>query len=90
VIRNKHLGIWLHDFIAPFYTYIRVWHSIQPEYPENILGYDSIVLKSKIQVSVFGRIRKESDSKIVLSGNCIKEFTYESNKIKILARCANS
>jgi len=90
VIRNKHLGIWLHDFIAPFYTYIRVWHSIQPEYPENLLGYDSIVLKSKIQVSVFGRIRKESDSKIVLSGNCIKEFTYESNKIKILARCANS
>jgi hypothetical protein len=90
VIRNKHLGIWLHDFIAPFYTYIRVWHSIQPEYPENLLGYDSIVLKSKILVSVFGRIRKESDSKIVLSGNCIKEFTYESNNIKIQARCAYS
>ena len=90
VIRDKPLGIWLHDFTAPFYTYIRVWHSIQSEYPDNLTGYESIVLKSKIQVSVFGRVRKESESKIILSVNCIKEFTYESNNIKIQARCANS
>jgi len=77
VIRDKPLGIWLHDFTAPFYTYIRVWHSIQSEYPDNLTGYESIVLKSKIQVSVFGRVRKESESKIILSVNCIKEFTYE-------------
>ena len=90
LIRNKRLSIWLHDFIAPFYTYIRVWHSIKPEHTSNLLDTGVLILKSKIQVSVFGSVTKESDSTIILSDNCIKEFMYESNKTKIRAKCINS
>ncbi|HEY3389650.1 MAG TPA: M23 family metallopeptidase, partial [Prolixibacteraceae bacterium] len=90
VIRNKKISIWLQDFIAPFHNYIHVRYSIQPEYTNNLLDAETLILKSKIQASVFGRIRNESNSKIILSENCIKEFTYKSNKIKIQAKCINS
>lgn len=90
VIRNKKISIWLHDFIAPFYTYIHVWHSMKSEYSNNLLEVGMLVLKSKIQVSVFGNLTLESSGTIILSENCIKEFTYESNKTKIRAKCINS
>ncbi len=90
VIRNKRINVWFHDFIAPFYTYICVWHFIQPEYTNNLSDAEMLILKSKIQVSVFGKERRESDSMIILSENCLKEFTYESNKTKIRAKCINS
>ena len=88
-IRNKKISIWLHDFIAPFTTYIRVWHSIKPEYSHNLLDAELLILKSKIEVSVFGKKYTESESVITSKENCIKEFTYETNKIKIYAKCLN-
>jgi len=89
-IQNKKIGIWLHDFVAPFFSYIRVWHSMKPDVANSHFDSKTFILNSKIYYSVFGRIRKESESKIILSGNCIKEFTYESNKSKIRAKCINS
>ena len=90
IIRNKKAGIWLHDFIAPFYTYVRVWHSIKPDYTTNQPNAEMLKLKSKIQISVCGRVRRESESQIILSKNCIKEFTYETTKTKIQAKWVNS
>jgi len=90
IIRNKKIGIWLQDFIAPFYTYIRVWHSIKPEYADNLFDTEMLILKSEIQVSVFGKVSTESNSTITLKENCIMEFTYETNKTKIQAKWLNS
>jgi hypothetical protein len=90
VIKNKKAGIWLHDFIAPFHTYINAWHSIKPEYADHLVDTDVLILRSKIQVSVFGKISSESSSRITLKENCIKEFTYETNKTKIEAKWLNS
>ncbi|MCX6239300.1 MAG: urea transporter [Bacteroidia bacterium] len=90
IIRNKKISIWLHDFIAPFCTYIRVWHCIKQEYCTNLLDVELLFLKSKIQVSVFGKTRTESNSTITLKENCIIEFTYETSKTKIQAKWLNS
>jgi len=89
VIRNKKIGIWVHDFIAPFLTYIHVWHTIKPERINNPADNTLIVLGSNIKISVFGRVKNESNSKIHISENCIKEFTYESDKTKIKAKWLN-
>jgi hypothetical protein len=90
VIHNKKISVWFHDFIAPFYSYIRVWHSIKPEDTNNLLDAEMLTFKSKVQVSVFGRVRNESESTIIVKKNCIAEFTYESIKTKIMAKCINS
>jgi urea transporter/murein DD-endopeptidase MepM/ murein hydrolase activator NlpD len=89
IINRNKMGIWLHDFIAPFHTYIRACHSIKSVSGNNLLDTELFLLKSKIEVSVFGKTRIESTSIITLQKNCVQEFTYETNNIKIHARCLN-
>jgi hypothetical protein len=48
-----------------------------------------LILKSGIQVSVFGKHREESSSIITLSDNHIQEFIFESSETKIKALCIN-
>jgi urea transporter/murein DD-endopeptidase MepM/ murein hydrolase activator NlpD len=89
IIRNKKTSIWLHDFIAPFYNYIRAGYSIKVETTDNPFDTGLLVLKSEIQVSIMRNTRKESSSTITLSGNRIKEFSFESPKTNIKAICIN-
>lgn len=90
IIRNKKISIWLHDFIAPFHNFIRVWYSFKAESSNIDFNSETLILKSKIQISVFGKKYTDSDSTILFKENCIKEFTYESMKTKIQAKCINS
>jgi urea transporter/murein DD-endopeptidase MepM/ murein hydrolase activator NlpD len=90
IIRNKKISIWFQDFIAPFYNYINVWHSVKSEVSENPPDAGILILKSQIEVSVFGKTGTNSESTITLKENCIKEFTYETNKTKIHAKWVNS
>jgi len=89
IIRNKKISIWLQDFIAPFYNYIRAGYSVKVESSDNPFDTGFLILKSEIQVSVLGKSRKESSSIITLRENCIKEFIYESPKLNIKATCIN-
>jgi urea transporter/murein DD-endopeptidase MepM/ murein hydrolase activator NlpD len=90
IIRNKKISIWFQDFIAPFYNYINVWHSVKSEVSENPPDAGILILKSQIEVSVFGKTGTNSESTITLKENCINEFTYETNKTKIHAKWVNS
>ena len=89
IIRNKKISIWLHDFVAPFYNYIRAGYSIKGESIDNPFDTEWLILKSEIQVSIFGKPRKESSSTITLQDNCIKEFSYKSPNTNIKAICIN-
>jgi hypothetical protein len=89
VIRNKKTSIWIHDFVAPFYNYIRAGYSIKVESSDNMFDTGLLILKSGIQVSVFGKHREESSSIITLSDNHIQEFIFESSETKIKALCIN-
>ncbi len=86
IILNKKISIWLQDFISPFYTYIRIWHSIKTASSDVFFNSGLVTLYSKIQVSVFGRTSTDSNSIIKLKNNCITEFSYETTKTKIEAK----
>jgi len=87
IIRNRKTSIWLHDFVAPFYNYIRAGYSFKVESSSNSFDTERLILKSEIQVSIMGKVHKESNSTITLSGNCIKEFSYQSPNTNIKAIC---
>ncbi len=89
-IRNKKLRIWLHDFAAPFYTYIRSEYSIKVSAADTIFDPPLITLNSGIDVTIWGKTRHESKSTITVQDNCIKEFNFVSTKTKIKAICINS
>lgn len=88
-IRNKKARIWLHDFIAPFYTYIRAGYSVRILSTDAVFDSKTITLASEIEVSIWGKSRQESKSTILVQDNSIKEFSYESNTTKIKAICIN-
>jgi len=87
IIRNKKLSIWLHDFISPFYTYIRVWHTTDAVFTDSPFDTEKLILKSKILVSVFGNPHEESRSTITLKEKRIQSFSFENREIYIQAEC---
>jgi len=89
-IRNKKTRIWLHDFIAPFFTYIKVVYTVGVSATDTIFDTGSITLASGIDVTLWGKSRKESNSIITVQDNCIKEFSFQSAKTQIKATCINS
>ncbi len=86
-ITHKRTSIWLHDFIAPFYNYIRTEFSIHLESNENPFETEALVLKSEVNVKVMRKTRKESNSSIVVGDDCIREFSYASANTNITAKC---
>ncbi|MDD4970961.1 MAG: urea transporter [Paludibacter sp.] len=90
IIRNRKLSLWIHDFIAPFYNYIRVLYSIKIASAPTPLETGKLELESDITVSVFGNSRKESIGSIFIENNSITGFNYESAKTQIHATCINS
>jgi len=89
VIRNKKAAIVVHDFIAPFTNFIRVWNTIETDNSGNNSA-DTVILKSDIRMTVFRKTTIESNSIITLNMNGILEFEYESHKTKIQAKWLNS
>ncbi|MFT3753535.1 MAG: urea transporter [Paludibacter sp.] len=90
IIKNRRISLWLHDFIAPFYNYIRVNYSIRMEPASNLLDRDIIRLKSDIDISVLGKSRHSSTGTLTVRDNSISGFSYEGTKTKITATCINS
>jgi urea transporter len=59
IIKNKKISLWLNDFIAPFYSFISVLYSIKLDSTDHQFDTTSLVLKSKIQLSIFGKLNTE-------------------------------
>lgn len=89
-IRNKKIRIWMHDFFAPFYTYIRADYSIKLASTDTVFDSGMIILTSQIEVTIWGKSQMESNSTLTIQDNCIKEFSFKSNNTQIKATCINS
>jgi len=90
IIRNRRFSLWIHDFIAPFYNYMRVLYSIKIANNPTTLDTGKAVLESDIHVSLYGRLHPESSGIIYADNTGISGFRYESAKTKIHATCINS
>jgi urea transporter/murein DD-endopeptidase MepM/ murein hydrolase activator NlpD len=90
IIQHNQLNIWIQDFVAPFFTFIKVWHSINEKLNDNPFDTKKLVLKSEINSSVFRKTQREITGSITLQENIISEFTFETSKTKIKAICVKS
>ena len=89
IMRNRKLSAWLQDFIAPFYIFQRVWHTLKPISASNNMKGEMLILESNIQVSVFKKASVVSESRITVMGDHIREFNYKSDKVNIQAQWLN-
>jgi murein DD-endopeptidase MepM/ murein hydrolase activator NlpD len=87
VLESKKALSWLHDFVAPFYTFISVKHSVTAESDSDPFSAESVLLRTKTEISLFGKSSTLAKGSIHLKNNRIESFTYSSDKIKLEATC---
>jgi urea transporter/murein DD-endopeptidase MepM/ murein hydrolase activator NlpD len=89
IIRKNRLSLWLNDLIAPFYQFLKVHYSNKPVLSDSPVNPETIQLSTKIQLSYFSTSKTEGTGTILLAENHLKEFSFESFKLKIWAQRAD-
>jgi murein DD-endopeptidase MepM/ murein hydrolase activator NlpD len=85
IIRKNSISLLLHDFVAPFYQFMKAKYSIKPVWADSPVNPGHIELSSKIRISYFESDREEGSGKIVLSDNHLREFSFSSFNTNICA-----
>jgi urea transporter len=89
IIGKNRLSLWLHDFVAPFYQYIKAQYTIKNVWSDSPVNPGHIRLSTGIKISYFKSVRDDGSGTIVLYDNHITEFSFSSNSLKICATRAD-
>lgn len=80
---------WLHDFIAPFYNFMTVKYNSGVQFADNALDKGTVSLASGVELKLFAKTRKLSESVITINDSGLQKFEYKSSKIEIEAECVS-
>lgn len=86
VISGNRLSLWIHDFFAPFYQYIKASYSIKTSWSDSTISPEEVKLASEVKLSIFSIIKDHGKGSLFLSENSIKEFSFSSDKTKVWAQ----
>jgi len=78
---------WLHDFVAPFYSFISVKYKSKVLSSDSVLGSGLIKLTSGIVTKGIGKSEISANSVIIINGNGITAFEYQTENTNIKATC---
>lgn len=87
MLRTSKLYMWLHDFIAPFYSFIKVIYNSKITNSQAVMNTGSIEFSSKISLKIRNKSIILSNSSLIISEEGISEFQYSNRKINIKAIC---
>ncbi len=80
---------WLHDFVAPFKSFINVEFQSKIGFSDHALNSGKVEFVSKVNFNILTEKRAVSESKLTITTTGITEFEYESKNTKIKAICIN-
>jgi urea transporter len=89
VISGNTLSLWIHDFLAPFYQYIKASYTIRTSWSDSTIGPEQVRLASEMKLNIFSAIKEQGTGSLFLSENSIKEFSFSSDKAKVWAQRIN-
>jgi murein DD-endopeptidase MepM/ murein hydrolase activator NlpD/urea transporter len=89
IIGKNKVFMWFHDLIAPFYQLIKVNYAIKPQWADSSVDPEEIMFSSEIEMFYLSIKRKTYEGTILVSGNKISEFTFDSDNISIWAQRAD-
>lgn len=81
------LKLFVQDFIAPFFMFMRVDYQLQYKYIDNVLSPGEIRLESKVTNKIFGIKTHEKHFYTILNRTGIEEITIKSRKNKAILKC---
>jgi hypothetical protein len=86
IFRKRKISLWLNDFAAPFYQFLKAHYSCKPEWSDSPVNPGQIRLSAKIHISSFGTRKAEGSGMLLLAENQLREFSFESFKTRIWAQ----
>lgn len=89
-IKSRKFIFWLHDFVAPFKSFMQATYTMQTENTDMLAEKASIKILTQINIKTTRSSHSESRSTLFIQENCIKSFSYTSGKTQITAECINS
>ncbi|MDO9154057.1 MAG: urea transporter [Paludibacter sp.] len=87
ILKNAKLMTWLHDFIAPFYQFIKIKYTSKILESDNALNSGYMKLTSTIEEKGIGKLSHKSENTIIITEKGISGFEYISDNINIKATC---
>ena len=85
-IHKNSIALWLHDFVSPFYQYLKMLYSNKIIWSDQSVNPSAIHLSSHVARSVFGTLRNEGEGRIIIKNGRISEFEFELSKTKICSK----
>jgi hypothetical protein len=80
---------WLHDFAAPFKSFINVEYQSKIEFSDYALNSGVVRFASGVNFNILNKKRAVIESNITITTNGISEFQYKSKNTIIKASCIN-
>lgn len=85
VVAGNSILLWMHDFAAPFRQIMKASYSVRTAGADSQVNPSNVRLVSHINISGLFGIREVGVGQIILTENCVSEFSFESVKKRIRA-----
>jgi len=89
VLKMPVLLKWLHDFAAPFKSFINVEYLSKIEFSDYALNSGLVRFASGVNFNILNKKSVVSQSSITITTTGISEFEYKTKNTKIKATCIN-
>jgi hypothetical protein len=85
IVKRNRPGLWLHDFIAPFYPLISVRFSARQKWADLPVNPSAIKLGTEINIVSVRRERNTGKGTVSIEKNRLNGFSLDTGNIKIWA-----
>jgi urea transporter/murein DD-endopeptidase MepM/ murein hydrolase activator NlpD len=86
-IRINKFRIWMNDFVAPFYSFLKANYKSANFIPENKIEEKYIEINTQANLTLPGKNYSVIQSKIIVGENGIQQLNFNFGKIFIQATC---
>jgi urea transporter len=86
IVRRNRPGLWLHDFIAPFYQLVKVRYSSTQVWADMQVNPSAITLETRVSISSLGREKTTASGCVILEKENISGFSLDTGVLKIWAK----
>jgi hypothetical protein len=83
---NHPVLIYLQDFVAPFFMFMKTGYTLEYLSKSDDLESSNISLRSKVEIKIAGKVIRRLEFDIHISGDRIQNFTVSEKDRKIEAR----
>jgi len=86
IVRRSSPGLWIHDFIAPFYQMVKIKYSSKQVWADLPVNPSAITLDTSVYVTSLKGQKRSASGRVILEKESISGFSLDTGGLKIWAK----